>query len=764
MSPSSTLYERICRCRLVPKDVLEEIFEETFKELFSPSESSEEPKQEEEPQQVEPKDEVLTDSYSPISAIPYGEKLNDPSDRLLTSRQTENEEDDFLSLFDSQVGPSELPEKELQAPKTEDSLPPELVKQSKETEDAKEKSKEDLSVLEQLVNSAELIGISSDDLERSESFFELDGEFEIAPPDENLPQGESEEEEKEEGDESNANLTASQITPEQPSGLLTQESRRQFETRFLEKLLERKAINHWQAAQLAAGRSTFKLGGYRIVDQLGQGGYGRVFLGRKPEITSNVDKTGVKFKDDVAIKVLPIKIASKEAIGRFIRECEISKRLNHPNVIRYYQFAKEKSIHYCISEYVNGGDARKLLAQFLRSGSRINYRIVCYIISEVAKGLDYIHHQGLVHRDVKPGNILLMKSGEVKLGDFGLSIPIRNFSKSATFSPLGEFVNEWERENADQYFESYEKLTKRMRQVQGTPDYLSPDQIRTPAFPEPSWDIYSLGCSLYFMLTGIVPYPSSGSLEALVARMQSGAPPEPREFDFAIPSKLSNLTMAMIQKAPSNYPYDKINTAKQVYELLQPWVDKEEVSSFITWKLSNEDNFWSQEKLQACFVDRQFKPLAATEESPVNQYLTHLKYKSGQDSSNGAAQREAAPNLASIIESRVDLSSLKKAESKTDSLDRKKKSANNNASGVKRSSDVRATNMAPILSSNFAKTRQTSARPAKREKTVKKKEKDFAIEIQNAEELNRKLIKYVLFPLLGLVSIAILLIIIKLFV
>ncbi len=764
MSPSSTLYERICRCRLVPKDVLEEIFEETFKELFSPSETSEEPKREEEPQQVEPK-EVPTDSYTPISAIPYGEKLNDPSDRLLTSRQTENDEDDFLSLFDSQAGLPEFPEKEPQEHKTEDSLAPELIKPSKETEDVKEKSKEDLAVLEKLVNSAKPIGISSDDFERSESFFELDGEFELAPPDENLPQGElEEEEEKEEINEASANLTDSQIIPEQPSDLLTQESRRQFETRFLEKLLERKAINHWQATQLAAGRSTFKLGGYRIVDQLGQGGYGRVFLGRKPEITSNVDKTGVKFKDDVAIKVLPIKIASKEAIGRFIRECEISKRLNHPNVIRYYQFAKEKSIHYCISEYVNGGDARKLLAQFLRSGSRINYRIVCYIISEVAKGLDYIHHQGLVHRDVKPGNILLMKSGEVKLGDFGLSIPIRNFSKSATFSPLGEFVNEWERENADQYFESYEKLTKRMRQVQGTPDYLSPDQIRTPAFPEPSWDIYSLGCSLYFMLTGIVPYPSSGSLEALVARMQSGAPPEPREFDFAIPSKLSNLTMAMIQKAPSNYPYDKINTAKQVYELLQPWVDKEEVSSFITWKLSNEDNFWSQEKLQACFVDRQFKPLAATEESPVNQYLTHLKYKSGQDSSNGASQHEAAPNLASIIESRVDLSSLKKADSKTDSVDRKKKSVNNNASAVKRSSEVRSTNMGSFPSSSFTKTQQTSARPVKREKTVKKREKDFVLEIQNAEELNRKLIKYVLFPLLGLVSIAILLIIVKLFV
>lgn len=761
MSPSSTLYERICRCCLVPKDVLEEIFEETFKELFSPSsERSEEPKREEEPQQVEPKKEILTDSYTPISAIPYGENLNDPSDRLLTSHKTEKEEDDFLSLFDSQLGPSELPEKEQQKPKTEDSLAPELVKHSKKTEDSKEKSKEDLAVLEKLVNSAKPIGISTDDFERSESFFELDGEFELAPPDENLPPDEADEEEKEEIDESSASLTASHITPEQPSDLL----RRQFETRFLEKLLERKAINHWQATQLAAGRSTFKLGGYRIVDQLGQGGYGRVFLGRKPEITSNVDKTGVKFKDDVAIKVLPIKIASKEAIGRFIRECEISKRLNHPNVIRYYQFAKERSIHYCISEYVNGGDARKLLAQFLRSGSRINYRIVCYIISEVAKGLDYIHHQGLVHRDVKPGNILLMKSGEVKLGDFGLSIPIRNFSKSATFSPLGEFVNEWERENADQYFESYEKLTKRFRQVQGTPDYLSPDQIRTPAFPEPSWDVYSLGCSLYFMLTGIVPYPSSGSLEALIARMQSGAPPEPREFDFAIPSKLSNLTMAMIQKAPSNYPYDKINTAKQVYELLQPWVDKEEVSSFITWKLSNEENFWSQDKLQACFVDRQFKPLAAAEESPVNQYLTHLKYKSREDSPNRVFQREAAPNLASIIESRVDLSSLRKAESKTDSLDRKKKSANNNSSGVKRGSEFRAANMEPILSGNFAKTPQTSARPAKREKTEKKKEKDFALEIQNAEELNRKLIKYVLFPLLGLVSIAVLLIIIKLFV
>ena len=113
MSPSSTLYERICRCCLVPKDVLEEIFEETFKELFSPSsERSEEPKREEEPQQVEPKEEILTDSYTPISAIPYGENLNDPSDRLLTSHKTEKEEDDFLSLFDSQLGPSELPEKE----------------------------------------------------------------------------------------------------------------------------------------------------------------------------------------------------------------------------------------------------------------------------------------------------------------------------------------------------------------------------------------------------------------------------------------------------------------------------------------------------------------------------------------------------------------------------------------------------------------------------------------------------------------------------
>lgn len=379
------------------------------------------------------------------------------------------------------------------------------------------------------------------------------------------------------------------------ANLLTSQTLEKFENLFLQNLQTSGLINPWQAKKLKNGHSNFFLGGYRIIDQLGQGGNGTVFLGRTPENPLNADKNGIKFKGDVAIKVISDKNATKEHLGQFLLECEISKRLDHPNVIRCFNSAQDHDTHYSISEYVNAGDARKLLARYLRNENRMNFRIVSYIIYEAAKGLAYIHSQGLIHRDVKLGNILLMKTGEVKIGDFGFSCPMLSSSH------LGSFIDNWERQYSSIYFGSYDERIKQRRQVRGTPDYLSPDQISNPQFPNPQWDIYSLGCSLYFLLTGSVPYPSVDTVDSLIGHIRGCSPPEPCEFDTTIPKKLSDLTMMMIKKPPFRTTIPELNTMQQVVDLLQPMVDKQAIDNYIFWKLSKTDNFWAQNNLETCF-------------------------------------------------------------------------------------------------------------------------------------------------------------------
>ena len=137
------------------------------------------------------------------------------------------------------------------------------------------------------------------------------------------------------------------------SNFLTTDSSTQFDELLLQNLVERGLLNGWQAEKLLAGVSVFRLGGYKIVDFLGKGGCGHVFLGRDPAILNNTGKTGVKYKGDVAIKVLPISRTSPERVGLFLREFEIASRLEHPNVLHCQSVANQRSIYYSISDYVN---------------------------------------------------------------------------------------------------------------------------------------------------------------------------------------------------------------------------------------------------------------------------------------------------------------------------------------------------------------------------------------------------------------------------
>ncbi len=374
-----------------------------------------------------------------------------------------------------------------------------------------------------------------------------------------------------------------------------------FETFFLAELQREKAINAWQAEQLRNGRARFSLGAYRIVDLLGRGGYGNVFLGRLRSNDSNRDRTFPRFAGDVAVKVLPLAAASESAQIKFLHEIDVAKRLKHKNLVRLLDASKDAAVHYAVYEYVDGGDARGLLNRL----ERLPFRVAAYIVSETAKALDYLHSLGVVHRDVKPGNILLMKTGEVKLADFGFISPIVPFSPDARLSPLGAILSAWEADVAERLASGSESPSSAKtvkRKIKGTPDYLAPDQISNPGEPSPLWDVYSLGCAFYFMLTGVVPFPSNDSRDKLTAHLRSSVPPEPATFDPGIPLEISQLTMRMLERAPER----RVASAQEIVDALARWLpsladvrEADLLSSIV--RRDAEKNFWTPENLAAVF-------------------------------------------------------------------------------------------------------------------------------------------------------------------
>lgn len=386
-----------------------------------------------------------------------------------------------------------------------------------------------------------------------------------------------------------------------------------FETFFLAELEREGAINAWQAEQLRQGRVRFYLGDYRIVALLGRGGFGNVFLGRRRSHPSNRDQTGARFSGDVAIKVLPLAAASPDAQAKFLRETDVAQRLKHPNVVRLLDASQDAAVHYAVYEYVDGGDARELLARF----DRLPFRVAAYVVSETAKALDYLHSLGVVHRDVKPGNILLMKTGEVKLADFGFISPTIPFSPTARLSPLGAILESWDAENSDvASVDSASGAKSAKRKIKGTPDYLAPDQILNPDEPSPLWDVYSLGSAFYFMLTGVVPFPADDSRDKLNAHLRSSLPPEPASFDPNIPLEISQLAMRMLEREPER----RVASAREVVDALRRWTPSfaelaqpDLVASVL--KRDETPDFWSEENLRAAFSRFVVSPSSAARSS-----------------------------------------------------------------------------------------------------------------------------------------------------
>lgn len=289
------------------------------------------------------------------------------------------------------------------------------------------------------------------------------------------------------------------------------------------QLVELRLLNAWQAQQLLAGRTRFNLGAYWIIDYIGRGGMGQVYKAEHEQL-------GV-----VAIKVLPRAKCTPETIASFLREIKAQFKLNHGNLVRALDAGQDNNVYYLVTEFVPGCDLRKMV----RSQGPLGMEVAANIISQAAAGLEHAHEQGMVHRDVKPGNILVTPEGHAKLSDLGLAGSI----------------------------DGNEENDPRLGKIMGTADYLSPEHILDPRSPMPSWDIYSLGCTLYYAVTGKVPFPGGTTSDKAKAHIHL-KPLDPRRLNPALIPAFVDAMADMMAKKPA----ERIPTAGEVIRRLKPWV------------------------------------------------------------------------------------------------------------------------------------------------------------------------------------------------
>jgi serine/threonine protein kinase len=289
-------------------------------------------------------------------------------------------------------------------------------------------------------------------------------------------------------------------------------------------------LTRFQVKQLKIGRyKRFEVAGkYRLLELLGVGGMGAVYLCEH-----------VFMKRLVALKVLPTeKMQDESALPRFYREARAVAALDHPNIVRAYDIDKYDGFHFLVMEYVDGASLQEVVA---RHGPLDPVRAAHYT-AQAAHGLHHAHQLGMVHRDIKPGNLLLERTGVVKILDMGLA---RFFDQTH-----------------DNVTERYDNNC-----VLGTADYLAPEQAVSNVVDIRA-DIYGLGCSLYFLLTGQPPFPD-GTVAAKLVAHQNQEPRPVTDFRTDVPPELLAVLGRMMRKNPA----ERYQTPAELYEALAPWAE-----------------------------------------------------------------------------------------------------------------------------------------------------------------------------------------------
>ncbi len=287
-------------------------------------------------------------------------------------------------------------------------------------------------------------------------------------------------------------------------------------------------LTEWQSEKLLQGKHKgFYLGKYKLLNHIGTGGMGAVYLAEH-----------MVMRHRVAIKLLPNHMAAQTSyLQRFHQEARASAQLNHRNMVRAFDVDNDGIIHYLVMEYVDGVDLQAVVS---RSGP-LDYATAADYTRQAAEGLAYAHQVGLIHRDIKPANLLVDKEGTIKILDMGLA----RFSDDTQASLTREY---------DQ-------------KMIGTVDYLSPEQALDSHKVNARADIYSLGCTLYFMLSGDAPFPQGTIPQRLMAHQKE----EPTDIRKARPDAPEGL-LAILRKMMAKSLNDRYQSAEEVVEAITEYL------------------------------------------------------------------------------------------------------------------------------------------------------------------------------------------------
>jgi eukaryotic-like serine/threonine-protein kinase len=290
-------------------------------------------------------------------------------------------------------------------------------------------------------------------------------------------------------------------------------------------------LTHFQAEQFLLGKwRRFTIGKYKVLERLGSGGMGSVYLCEH------------KFmRRRVAVKVLPTaKADESSALERFYREARAVAALDHPNIVRAYDIDQDEKLHFLVMEYIDGAS----LQEIVKRHGPLDIRRAAHYIRQTAEGLVHAHRSAkLVHRDIKPGNILVDRQGVIKILDMGLA----------------------------RFFEDEESCitAKYDENVLGTADYLAPEQAIDSHEVDIRADIYSLGATFYFCLTGCTPFEGGTVAQKLIWH-QTRQPKPVRSLRPEVPEAMA----AVIDKMMAKDPAQRYLDPAEVVDALAPWTQE----------------------------------------------------------------------------------------------------------------------------------------------------------------------------------------------
>ena len=271
---------------------------------------------------------------------------------------------------------------------------------------------------------------------------------------------------------------------------------------------------------------------YRIVSRLGEGGMGTVFKAEH----RIMERT-------VALKVIASHLVSNpNAVGRFHQEVKAAARLSHPNIVAAHDADQAGNLHFLVMEFVEGAN----LARLVDKKGPLAVVHAASFARQTALGLQHAHEHGMIHRDIKPHNLMVTRKGQVKILDFGVA----RFATTRT--PTDP--------------KATDRALTSVDVVIGTPDFLSPEQARDSHAVDGRADLYSLGCTVYYLLTGKVPFPGGSAVQKLFAQCEQEAEPL-EKLRPDVPVEMARVVRKLMAKKPE----DRYQSAAEAAAALLPF-------------------------------------------------------------------------------------------------------------------------------------------------------------------------------------------------